>query len=326
MLYVYGGDSCQELSKTLKIDDNLLSIVFSIVSDDRLPFCLDKLKNHIFEDKYNNYHIHVLGDLIGLPLTQWRVRNYLKNELSFFAKDRNIHIYWYDGDKIRDGNYFFIHNPLHIDKISHFDYRHNELAVENFDASTKEINFLNHRAYPENNLLGKTKKEVNYIFATIAELPFVEKIVCPFIDNLQIRTLPKSLKKLDLRGCTNLKVDPKCIPIALEKINLSACDFIEIPDYVYDLSELNTLFLYKNKLEINGVFKIPKNLEFLSLYRNKINSIEFDTIKLKKINLGANPIKKIIISSATEGIELGLRKVNCEELMIIHDHELTLEF
>ncbi|WP_379057900.1 hypothetical protein V6M93_17120 [Pectobacterium brasiliense] len=325
MLYIYGGDSCQKLSRSLKVNNDLLTIVFSIVSDDRLPLHLDKLKDHLFEDNYKYYHIHILGDLIGLPLTQWRVRNYLINELSIFAKNKNMHIYWYDGDKIRDGHDFFIKNPLHIDKISYFDYHDNELEVKNLDNNTKEISFLNHHGYPENNLLRKTKKEVEYIFSTIAELPFVEKIVCPFIDNLQISTLPKGLKKLDLRGCSNIKIDPKCIPFSLEKINLSACDLLAIPDYIYDLKKLNTLFLYKNNLEINGEFKTPSDLEVLSLYRNKINNIELNLIKLKKINLGANPIKKIIISGATNNIELGLRKVNYEDLVIIHDHKLTLE-
>lgn len=326
MLYIYGGRSCQKLSKNISIENDSLNIIFSIVSDDRLPFNLSLLMDHLHEDKFKNYKIHILGDLIRLPLTQWRVRQYLIEELSILVSKKNITLYWYDGDKISEGYDFFMHHPLHSDKLSYVDYRSNDSLVKEFTCHTQEINFLSGRGYPQNSLLNKSKKEIDYIFCTIADLPNVERITCPFIDGLRINRLPRSLKKLDVRGCPNLRIDYKCIPFELEKINLSACDLFDIPDYIDDLKQLKTLLLYKNKLEISGGFKNNTNLEFLSLYRNKIKSIALDVIKLNKVNLGANPINSISINSTAENIVLGLRKVDIEKIILIHNAKLTLEF
>lgn len=326
MMYVYGGESCQKLSKHLAKDDHTLHFIFSIISDDRLPFRLEELKGYLLGGGYESYDIHILGDLIGLPLSQWRVRNYLIQELSGIAKDRNITMYWYDGDKLREGQDFFIKNPLHTDKLSYFDYPYDQSTVKMFDANLRKVNFLNHHAYPENELLKKTKKEIDYIFSEMAEFPFVEEITCPFIDGLQISRLPKSLKRLDLRGCIDIGIDPDCLPLTLEKLNLSACNLFTIPDCIFDLKNLNKLLLYKNRIEVSDMSKVPPDLEFLSLYRNEIKHMDFDMKKLKYLNLGANPVKRIKVKEARENLTIGLRKVNCEELEITHGQNLTLEF
>lgn len=326
MKYIYGGESCHRLSEHLADTDDSLCIIFSIVSDDRLPFELATIISHFHENECESYDIHILGDLVGLPLEQWRVRNYLMHELSLYAKNKKISLFWYDGDKIREGHGFFIRNPLHTDNLIHSESHCNRGEINYSDANLKEICFLDERGYPVNRLLNKTKKEIGYIFDTISELPAIEKIVCPFIDGLQIGRLPGSLKILDLRGCAKLDITPQCIPLTLEKINLSACGLISIPDFVHDLEKLNTLFLYKNALSVNGFFDTPKSLEFLSLYRNKIKRIELDVARLKKVNLGANPLAEISIKGGSENVAIGLRKVNCERLVIIHRNPVTIEF
>ncbi|WML88735.1 hypothetical protein [Thiothrix subterranea] len=324
---VYEGISCKKLMNFIINDDSEIDyLIISICSDDLLPVDLKDVFKLIEQSHCLKFNIYILGDLVGLPLDKWRVRDYLIKEISFLAKNKILTIYWYDGDKIREGNIFFCKTPLHIDRLS---YQPKMCLVDlNIDTSSnvRHISFLDSRAYPKNILKNKTKKEIDYIFSQVAEIEKLESIECPFLNNLTISRLPKNLKKLDLRGCENIKIDAECLPPGLDSINLSACRLDYFPDFITTLVKLRFLFLYKNFIDINSANMIPKNVEVLSLYRNKIKEFEVNSMALRRLNLGANPLVKFTLGELPTCLNLGLRKVNLDKLTISQYSNLSIEF
>ena len=323
---VYEGISCKKLVSFIKNDSEIDYLIISICSDDLLPVELNDIFKLIEQSPCLRFNIYILGDLVGLPLDKWRVRDYLIKEISFLAKNKILTIYWYDGDEIREGNIFFCKTPLHIDRIA---YQPRMFLVDlNVDTSSNvsHVSFLDSRAYPKNILQNKTRKEIDYIFSQMAEMEKLESIECPFLNNLTISRLPKNLKKLDLRGCENIKIDAECLPLDLDSLNLSACRLDYFPDFIATLVKLRFLFLYKNFIDIDSANMIPKNVEILSLYRNKIKEFNVNSKALRRLNLGANPLVKFTLGELPTCLNLGLRKVNLDKLTIFQHSNLSIEF
>ena len=71
---------------------------------------------------------------------------------------------------------------------------------------------------------------------------------------------------------------------------------------------------------------IPKNVEILSLYRNKIKEFNVNSNVLFRLNLRANPLVKFTLGELPTCLNLGLRKVNLDKLTIFQHSNLSIEF
>lgn len=326
MSYVYGGYACQKVYDKIRQrhgKDNF--IIFSIVSDDMLPFELSFLLEKVINSDNDDFHVYILGDLFGIDIKKWRLRNYLLFELSFL--DKNIFLHWYDGDYIRDGSEYFLINPLKIDKINMSFPVYSKLDMH-LNSSIEEISFHSDLFYPVNILNGMSIFDINNIFEKLCLNDKLRKIKCCFINNLQLYNIPDQVSHLDFRGCENIDLKLQRKNYKLEYINLSACGFLEIPEYLYKFNNLRVLHIYKNRISHFNQNNIPEKIESLSLYRNNISKVVLDLnrfSRLYNLNIGANPIKELIIlgKNRLNRINIGVRKVKLNELTITSEENVS---
>lgn len=325
MSFVYGGYACQKVyEKVRQRHNNSNYIIFSIVSDDMLPFEFSFLLEKIINSDSEDFHVYILGDLFGIDIEKWRLRNYLLSNLSFLKK--NVFLYWYDGDYIRDGSEYFLSNPLKIDRVNMFCRVHPKLDM-NLD-SIEEINFHNEASYPVNILKGKSVSEINNIFKELCVNNNLRKIRCCFLNDIQLYNIPDKVRHLDFRGCENIDLKLQRKIYKLEYINLSACGFLKIPEYLYGFNNLKILHIYKNRISYFNQDNIPEKIESISLYRNNLSRVVLDLNKfsgLYNLNIGANPIKEVVIvgKNRQNRINIGVRKVNLNDLTINSEENIS---
>ncbi|MBB1440109.1 leucine-rich repeat domain-containing protein, partial [Shewanella sp. SG41-4] len=310
MIDICGGYSCSKLSNVIKDQDGQYVLIISICSDDLLPLEPNEIINRILCSSCSEIHIHILGDLVGIPTEQWRVRGYLLDELSFLAINLKLKFFWYDGDKIREGINLFCMVPLLVDDLKYSPRIEMEKVDNVIYEGMSVLSLVNKSGYPYNFLRAKTKKERDYFFSAISEVETLKVLECPFLSDFKVDNLPKNLEVLDLRGCKDFELRTANEFVSLKSVNFGACLLYNLPDLLFGCSNLERLYLYKNFLKGNEIKNLPLNIKTLSLYRNKIEDVDVRLDFLERLNLGANPLRKISIHHEQDSVKLELRKVD----------------
>lgn len=124
----------------------------------------------------------------------------------------------------------------------------------------------------------------------LPNLNFID-LTCNNLKNFTIKDKSGSLRNLNLSLNKLTEFDFDYNLDSIENINLSCNKITKITG---TCNKIKNLFLRNNKL-INFNFKLFSNLENLSIYNNKIESIYFEMfpLSLQTLNLGRNNIKYI---------------------------------
>lgn len=164
---------------------------------------------------------------------------------------------------------------------------------------TFSISLIDSYLYPKSLVKLKTNIFFNKIFTLLNSIPEVSELRIPFLKLTewpleQTYNFYNNILHLDLRGN-----DIKCFSFLedfpnLKKLNIGANQLNRIPEEVYSLKQLETLFAYKNQItEIPCELASLTSLKHLTLYRNLINEIP-ESIRnckaLQVLNIGGNPL------------------------------------
>ena len=352
---VIGGESCCRVAASLSGS----ALVFSIHSDDRLPVAVERILESAPDGSAIPSDIHIVGDLHGVPVRHWRLREYLHKMLSGFM-DRHFRLFWYDGDLIRTGSGFYVSHPLCIDHLATCtvknEHRANEKPHDLPDGITDEtlacissiigmapragfnelgeltgLDFCVGESYPQNIMSHLDDRHISDVLQRVAGLTSLKVLRLSFLEDLRITELPISLQKLDCRGCGGMWIDEKVIPATLNSLNLSACKLTALPDFMPRLVGLQELLLYKNGITSINQSALPEGLHRLSLYRNRIIGISLDLVRLQQLeelNIGANPLQYLHLENGTSdrNLRINLRKVTVEALDFRVDCPYSLSF
>ncbi|MGR6838750.1 hypothetical protein ACU5DF_06380 [Aliivibrio wodanis] len=300
MDFILGGNKCSMLSEQLNCKKN--KIIASIYSDDKLSeyINLDFIQtNKIIE-------IHILGDLINIPKSQWIVRNHLL----FLLHGLDIIIHWYDGDLIEynsiaksiaidcKDNYklkeYFPTLVCNIPELKQITYILGFTPKYTLDNNGYifSIDFSKSSIYSESYLSQYSEKDKSIILSILSNIDTLKEINLSFSN---ITSLPvfRNVQKLDLRGNENIDLSNIFKFKNIKHLNISACKIRELPESLINLKELSTLLAYKNNISSINFRNFPTSIKRLSLYRNTIKSITLSdrfNSNLLEINLGANPL------------------------------------
>ena len=342
--HILGGKTCQYLVNFIQSP----GLVFSIISDDRIP---EEVISFLQFKRFNKekINIHILGDLFDLPLQQWRVRN---NFLPWLDKQYiAANVLWYDGDLIREINHL---SPIHFDstKLTYLELSNTNSHINSpcehyelkkiseiigkyphyeMDSNGKitNLSFMNNGFNDMGILNQLSRKKIKEVLYLISQIPSLKTLNISFSKNLEITELPKNLVKLDCRGSLNIKFETE-LPKNLTYLNISACNLKKFPKIILNNEQIKTLLLYKNYLsEINDSL-LPSKIERLSIYRNNIAHINLNIDNLPhlaQLNIGANPLTELnfISNSSDRELALNMRKINTAKLVYSIPQNLNLK-
>ena len=102
--------------------------------------------------------------------------------------------------------------------------------------------------------------------------------------------------------------------VAILKMACPAAYLEHVPSGVERLTSLGTLMLHKNSIREVSTIVFPRQLQRLSLYRNRIASgcLELSHLeRISEVNLGANPLESLTLRLAenVHDVSLGVRHV-----------------
>lgn len=349
MIRVIGGQNCQRLSAYWQHQRQRQdsALIFSINSDDRIPLEAERL---LGERTYRFSNILVVGDLAGLELEHWRVRDFLIELLANHAFWKHATLFWFDGDLmtskgienslIKFEGVIELHKKITDTKQS-IPLPSCQLFSElceilscipghtlNGKNEVESICFNSPRIYPRsllNSVNVQKRKKINNI---LQQMNGLKKLDFSFTENLTL-PLVNGARYLNLRGCENACLKNLTACRDLFFLNITACKLSHLPQGLEELSKLEVLIAAKNRIGSLDSFELPASLIRLSLYRNnlkdlKLNFDHFD--KLISLNLGANPLKRLRTPGGQSTIDISLRKVNYLALVLETENHEFLRF
>lgn len=334
---VFGGARCERIASLLGLQFTLIWI-FSVCSDERIPAELERrlIRVHAAELPAR---LIILGDFPSIP-PEHSPASF--EAIRLIAEAANyqgtIQVCWINGETINlsgtslppltwheflcDKQRRVAHIWSNVQpavvlerdvcaKITQILGRQPGIRLSD-DGLVEALDLTDGEAYCRSLAAGLSQKMENQLWSLIKLLSNLRELRAGFAG---LRAVPdlsdlEYLEKLDLRGNPRVRLEYLSKIRSLKKLNAAACELDEIPSGIEMLPLLQTLLLHKNRIQKLSTVKLPPLIERLSLYRNQIrmDNLEISTcLKIKEINIGANPLQSLTIIIPDEVVSLLLR-------------------